>query len=496
MVFKVSSVEGLEQQKKKYYHDLLVNSRLSLPRDFATTDFETLYFRYLNAGLILPSVRKGETGTYNLYVSPVGNDNNDGLTQNTPFATFQKAFDYLVTQGPILQGQWYVNAAAGTYPLWTGQQTLTTRSVNRVIVRGPSVGHPNVPTAIIDGAGGEAYKHGLSASGIGVRVEFRDLKFINFTAGANDNTRIGCLGESESDVYFNNIHATGASWTGVYAFNTVRTRMNGGIFDGCRSGFVANCTQATVLNSIIKNSTESGIYWSRGSQGHIDYVTFEDNAVGLRVAENSRVDTVANNFKRNKYGIRTQTGGLYGEGGAPNIFNSGTPDAQTMADIEHGANSGNSVELESSQQPIRVAFDRTARTHTGTIEQTTLATPYTIPAKRLVGTGKEVRVHSLGVFTAATAGTIMTVSLGGMNLAFTVPAAAANVPFEIDATLMEVAGGYRAIGKLSQGLNASRMATATAGFSAAAAQPVAIKATLAAIEDSVAVYRTNVYITG
>lgn len=449
------------------------------------------------AAELVKKISKGETGTYNVYVSPTGSDTNDGLTAGAPFATFQKAFDYLATQGPLLQGTWYVNAAAGTYPISTAQQTLTTRSVNRVIVRGPDVaGHPNVPTAIIDGAGGAAYKHGLSASGVGVRVEFRDLKFVNFTAGDGDNSRIGCLGESESDVYFNNIHATGATWTGIYAFNTVRARIAGGIFTGCRAGIVANCTQATVTDSIIRTSTETGIYWSRGSQGHVDYVTFEDNAIGLRVAENSRVDTVGNNFKRNNYGIRAQTGGLYGEGGAPNIFNAGTADAQIFADIEHSALAGNSVELETSQQYIRVAYDRTTRTHTGTTAITTLATPYTIPAERLTGTGKQARIHVLGVFTTATAGTIMTVSIGGMDVAFTVPAAASNVAFEIDLTLMEVAGGYRAIGKLSQGLNATRFATATSGFTSTSAQAVVIKATLANSGDSIAIYRTDVYIMG
>ena len=448
------------------------------------------------AAELVKKVAKGDTGTYNLYVSPTGSDTNSGLNAAQPFATFQKAFDYLATQGPLLQGQWYVNAAAGTYVVNAGQQTLSTRSVNRVVVLGPAAGHPNIPTAVIDGAGGAAYKHGLSASGVGVRVEFRDLKFINFTTGAGDTTRIGCLGENESDVYFNNVHASGSSWTGVYAFNTVRARVAGGIFDGNRAGFVANCTQATVTDSIIRNSTETGIYWSRGSQGHVDYVTLEDNAVGLRVAENSRVDTVANNFKRNGYGIRAQTGGLYGEGGAANIFNAGTADAQIQADIEHAALSGNSVELETSQQYVRVGYDRTTRSHTGTTTVTTIATPYTIPAKRLTGAGKQARIHVLGIFTAASTGTVMTVSIGGMDVAFTIPSAAANVAFEIDVTLMEVAGGYRAVGKLSQGLNATRFATTASGFTSTSAQSVAIKATLAATSDSIAVYRTDVYLMG
>jgi hypothetical protein len=251
------------------------------------------------------------TQTNTLYVNAAGSDTNDGLTNALPFLTFQAAFDALKLYGPVLDGKWEIVAAPGTYPVSAGQQTLTTRSVNRVVVRGPVVGaSPAVPTAIIDGAGGAAYSHGLSASGVGVRVEFRDLKGINFTTGAGDTTRIPFLGENESDFYANNIHATGASWTGIYAFNTVRARVHGGVVDACRDGVVVNDTDATVgtvtAPVTIKNSTEYGLYWSRGSQGHADYVNFESNATALMIDAASRVDTVGCDFRLNNVAISTR----------------------------------------------------------------------------------------------------------------------------------------------------------------------------------------------
>ncbi len=349
---------------------------------------------------------------------------------------------------------------------------------------------------MLDGTGGSAYAHGLRAGGIGTRVEFRDLKFINFTTGGGDTTRIGCVGENEADALFTNIHATGASWCGVYAFNTVRARVDGGIFTGCRSGIIANDTQCTVLNSLVENSTESGIYWSRGSQGHIDSVTFEDNAVGLLVAEGSRVDTVGDDFKRNTWAIQTQTGGVFGEGGAPNTYNVGTADAQVQGDVRSFAFSGDTTELDSATQEIRVATDRVTRTLTGTTSATVMATPYTVPARRMVGAGKELRVHVKGVFTAITANSVMTVGFGGMSLNMTVPGAGTNIAFEIDATLMEVPGGYRAIGRLSQGLNAARLATASSGFAQDAAQAIEVRATPTNTADSIAIYRSNVYVIG
>jgi len=72
MAFEVAPIEGIIPQRKKYYHDLLVRSGAPLPEDFATTDFETLYYQYINEGVIVdteaipgprgPKGDKGDTG--------------------------------------------------------------------------------------------------------------------------------------------------------------------------------------------------------------------------------------------------------------------------------------------------------------------------------------------------------------------------------------------------------------------------------------------------
>lgn len=461
--------------------------------------------RYRGAGRVTRSgvtfyLDPSGTQTNTIYVDPAGSDTNDGITSALPKQTIQGAFDVLASYGPTLSGNWVVQLAAGTYPIGGTQGVLSTPSLNRVIVKGPDVGgSPNVPTAVLDGAGGAAYTHGLRSSGNGVLAEFRDIKAINFTAGGGDTTRIGFVAENNADLLTTNVHATGATWCGVYGFSAARLRVYGGILDGCRSGVIVNAVEATVGGAgvqqvYVRNSTESGIYWSRGSQGHVDYVTFEDNAIGLRIAENSRVDTVANTFKRNSYAIRAQTGGLWGEGGTPNTYGTGA-DVNPNG-IQGLAFSGNSVELEGSAGWSRVAYDRTTRTLTGTTSLTTLTTPYTLPADRMTGAGKSCRVYSVGVFTAITAGSVMTVNFGGLAFSVTVPAAATNAAFELDVTLYEVAGGYRAIGRISQGLNGTRFATATAGFTAGSAQAISIAATPANVADSIALYRTDVYLMG
>jgi hypothetical protein len=430
-----------------------------------------------------------------LYVnSTTGSDTNDGLALGTPFKTLKKAFDVLRDNAHRMsKGTWTINLAAGTY---TELDVIhDTPSKNRVVIQGVDVGgHPNVPTTIFDGTGGADYVHGIRISGIGVRASVRNIKFQNFTS---NNTRIGLVGENESDLYAENVHANNCDWTGIYAFNTVRARVSGGILSNSRSGFVANDTEATIgyggVGTIIQNCTESGIYWSRGSQGHADYCVFEDNAVGLLVAENSRLDTVACNFKRNVVGLRAKTGGVFGEGGSPNIFNTGTADANTT-NIEYKAFSGDTTELGFTESYTRVGYDRTLRTVTGTTP-TTLSTPYTIKANRLQGVGKQCRVLVLGVATF-TAGSTLTVNFGGMSLALTVPAAGTSVTFELEVTLYEIMGGYRAFGSLKQGLSGIRLGTASSGFTNNADQTITVTATLAGASDTISIYRTDVYLMG
>ena len=436
-------------------------------------------------------VEKGAPTTrHYVYVSPSGSDLGDGRSAETAFQTFQRAFDFLASQGPILTGLWHVVAEAGVYPIPNGQQTLRVSSVNRVIVRGPEV-NGGTPSAVIDGAGGPAYSHGLSASGLGTRVEFRDLKFVNFTAGTGDTTRCGVVGENESDVLWTNIHATDCSWAGVYAFNTVRTRVSGGLLERCRFGFNTNMTQATVANVTFRACTQAGVGWTRGSQGHVDYCTFEDNAIGLFISEHSRVDTVGNDFRRNNYGIRCITGGTFNEGGARNRMYVGTADANKQAAVSAAAFSGDGMQLESAVSAVRVAYDRAARAITGTVEPTLAGSLGTIQAGRMRGAGREATVKVHGIMTTASTGTEVHVVFGGAVLKLGVTAAASGQAFEVEATLLEVQGGYRAFGALRVGSALARIGQVGGGFVPDSDQPVSVLVKPGQATDSVTVYRSN-----
>jgi hypothetical protein len=425
-----------------------------------------------------------------LHVSTVAALANDGLTPGQSVPPKQAAI-WLRNYGPVLDGVWTVQFAAGTYTQAnTGFDVAFSgfKSTNRVIFRGPSVGaSPAVPTAIFDGTGGAAYEHGLRVSGVGFKVTVQDLKFISFTGS---NSRIGLVGENEVDFNTVNIHADSCDWAGVYASTCVHGRVTGGVVNACRSGVIFNATNGTVSAVDVTNCTQSGIYWSRGSQGHIDYCTLTSNAIGVVFGENSRCDTVDNTFTTNQYGIRTNSGGVFGEGGVANTFV-----GSVVQNIDYKAFSGDTGELNSSETEVRVASDRTTRAHSGAVA-TDIATVHTIPAHRLSGANKTCRVVVTGIFNSTTAGSSLSIKFGGMTLALTVVGAGSNAAFTFEANLYDVAGGYRSFGNLSQSLLAPRKGTATAGFDKTIDQDVIVAATLAGGADSMTIYRTDVFITG
>lgn len=103
MGFDVSTIDGLDLQRKKYFYDKLVNAGVALPKDFATQDFETLYFRCLNEGRIqefippptvIPEPPKmvGITADITHFGAK-----GDGVFNNSP--AMQSAVDFLATVG-------------------------------------------------------------------------------------------------------------------------------------------------------------------------------------------------------------------------------------------------------------------------------------------------------------------------------------------------------------------------------------------------------------
>ena len=388
-----------------------------------------------------------ENETNTLYVTPTGSSGEDGLTLSTPMG-IKTAFATLKKYGEVLNGVWKIRLSAGEYNASnTGFDSSLSgfKSNGRVYVLGADVGgHPNVPTTIFNGTGGAAYKHGMRVGGIGLSAQISDIKFINYEATTSG---IGLVLENESDASTSNIHSENCSWCGIYAFNTVRARISGGKHANCRSGIIVNDTQVSVVGSngnpiVISGSTESGLYWSRGSQGHADYIKYEDNAVGLIIAENSRVDTIKNEFYRNVIGLVAQTGGQFGEGGALNIFGTGA-NANTTA-FQHKANSLDVIEDRFSTAPIRIGVDRAQHVVTGKT-QTDITKRYPIKALTLQGLEKNMSLKLYGSINKVTPPNArMWIVLGTQTIELAFPSAITTLTyFEATIRYMEGKGGGR-----------------------------------------------------
>lgn len=445
--------------------------------------------------------KEGQTNTLN--VAATGSAANDGLGTGQPMATFQNAFDALANYGPVLRGLWNVVAAAGTYSFSGGAQTLSTASVNRVTIRGPAVGgHPNVPTCIIDGTGGGAFSHGLRLN-TGTYATFKDIKAVNFSGGGA--TRIGFLADVGSDLYAENCHnASGGTWAGLFASSST-LRLSGGIWEGAQWGIGLYNSRFTIgyngaagsNRPIIRNSTQAGVSLQAISMGHIDWCDLTDNPTQITLEGNSRAHIMGCAFTRGAIHVQSDNGATYYNDqavGFTNNFNIGGADGATQATFVNGADAGESNEGGTSQSIRRVAYDRTFRTVSG-VASGAFPTIYTMPAARLQGVGKSLRVKVYGVYTM-TAGNTLTVNIGGMALTLAVPAAATAETFSYEVVLHEVQGGYRSFGELKDSLSAGRMGNTGTGFVNTVANAVSIGYNLTGAGDSLNIYRTDVEIIG
>lgn len=472
--------------------------------------------RHIGGGVIkrgtdLFYVEIGPSQKNTIYVGGAGGAfENDGITVTEPLRTFQPAFDLLKNYGPTLQGLWTLQISAGNYSFSEKAQTLGgIRSINRIVIQGPDVGgHPNVPTAILDGLKGgfdpKPYSHGLNLEGSGLKVTVKDLKFQNFTgdSGTSSSGTRGCLLiDNGADVYTNNVHVKDASWFGIYPSKMSSLRMQGGIIDGCRNGVVTDMAKVTVgygastlAQGPIFRNCGTGIYWLRNTDGHVDYTTMVDNGTGLWIEMNSRVDAVGCDFQKNTYGVRTSCGGLFLDNGyKPCKFNQENSALANRTDVYYNGYSGLVEEIKAGATELRVAYKRETISVTGTDEVPNLI--YTIPASRLKGVNKSLRFKFTGLITCK-ANSDLIVDIGGHKMTFRFSTTSTNSPFIVEGELYEVSGGYRSIGTAMYGSNSTRVTGSSGNFVNTQDNPLTITPKLLETTDKVSIYRSEVFITG
>ena len=312
------------------------------------------------------------TQTQKLYVATTGSDSNDGLTSDHPFLTLQAAFDAVLSgSGGYIRGRQEFHLAAGTYVNAIDFSSLT-GSVRPLYVFGPTQGHPNVPTAIIDGA------TDTETTGFQVRqqvwVIVEDLKVINYATGFSNNGGLLTL---------NNCH-TDACTTAIIGQHGAFTAVKGGDYDGNSdansNGYrgLYNATHDLLVTSLSDAATfhdfGRGIFLQEGAQGHLDFTKVHDcTTAGLELSRGcGAANTKQMQIYRNAIGVLVENTGWFnnnidfGSGGNANTVNIRE---MNSPELDFRANDNTSRTIRSLDTP-----DFTI-SHTGTTAQTLVWTP-------------------------------------------------------------------------------------------------------------------------
>lgn len=352
----------------------------------------------------------------NLYVSAAGAVGNDGLSAGQPFATLAECFSVLPNFGAVLQGFWAVNVAAGTYP---GGETfpIYLRGKERITLRGPAAGTPNVPTAVFDGGGVRNF--GLNING-GNNLLIQDIKYQNYRD-------FGIVSQDYNDVFMNNLHFEGISGgRGIgFHFQQGRLRVYGGKAKNCAVAGASLISQVTLSMSSLTQDVAggfqiencpTGIAGQEQITGHADYVTITGGATGIDLVITSRLNSTGCVITgQTNACVQGRLGDALWLDNANNTLTPGPGGVRTKFYFGGG---GEINENNTSIGERRVVFDSTAVSHTGNTALTALKTyPALIKANSFDWNGRKLRVQVKGNFTGGAGTKALTFRLGG-NLIF------------------------------------------------------------------------------
>lgn len=370
----------------------------------------------LKRGSTIFNISQLPTTTNNLYVSSTGVAGYDGLSSTFPINSLASCFSVLSNFGPTLQGTWAVNLAAGTYP---GGETfpIYLRGKERVILRGPAAGTPNVPTAIFDGAGTRSF--GLNING-GNNLLVQDIKYQNYRD-------FGIVSQDYNDVFMNNLHfenITGGRGIGFH-FQQGRLRVYGGKAKNCGVAGASLISQVTLSMSSLTqdlaggfqiDNCPTGIAGQEQITGHADYVTITGGATGIDLVITSRLNSTGCVITgQTNACVQGRLGDALWLDNASNTLTPGVGGVRTKFYFGGG---GEINENNTSIGERRVVFDSTTISHTGTTAATVLKTyPALIAANSFDWNGRKLRVQVKGNFTGGAGTKTLTFRLGG-NLIF------------------------------------------------------------------------------
>lgn len=383
----------------------------------------------IKAGAATFYVDPSSTNANTIYVATSGNNSNDGLNSSRPLATLAAAMTVLASYGPDLAGTWTISLAAGTYSQGNVNFPVTLGNRNRVIIKGPTVNHPNVPTAIMDGGSSLAYGINFDSRSV---AEVSNIKFTNYTT-------FGVVSQDFADILCTNVHASGITGGSAIKSQQGRLRVFGGIIQSCQVGVI--CISGTTFTigdpnlaslangTQILNCTQGGILAQENSTGHADYCTITNCAVGLEIVVSSRVHAVSCLITNNATaGVRARSASDWLDNG--NTFSGNTANELVYSYSDQVGRDG------SRTSALRQDIDLVFVTTTGVVTNQIVKTyPNAIYKDSFNSQVKACRVVVYGTITGTSGLKNITVNAGG-SAAFGFGITATDVgDFVLDGTL-------------------------------------------------------------
>lgn len=342
-------------------------------------------------------------GPMTIYVSPSGDDSRNGVSSAGAFATLQRAFDFLLEFGPFLAGTWSISLAAGTYTSGAVMNSRL-RPDFPIVISGPDVGgHPNVPTAIIDGS--------LDPSSEGVkavtnnRISLSNVKIQNFTSGnAVENTSGATVSLTNVHTYncrtaLVNLHGSFASVRGgIWDGNNIASSIGYSSFYCATHDFIQASNDAATDALVIKNF-DRGMLINEGVQGHVDNVNVLNcTGSGLNIKRGAgAVNTKTMKIDGCAVGVLAENNDWFDNG---ILYGSISPNTVNVRQL------GTSGELaflvqSNSARSMRNILVSNVGAHTGTVTETTIYQTPSIPDSTVSEGGHYARITIGGTCSLA-----------------------------------------------------------------------------------------------
>lgn len=350
-----------------------------------------------------PNEAKGHINT--LYLDPNGQDSNDGLSPDCAIASMAKLNQILKTycQGG-LAGRWRVYLAPGSYDRLALDSSL--RSDYAVEIFGPAAGHPNIPTAIIDGQNTSG--RGVDMSD-GSRLRLTDILITNFPSGTAMVCNRAMLGlinvhvqnclNAVTNLHGGFVSAKGGIWDG---------NLLGG--DGYESFYnatheLSQDSNDPLTDALVIRRFGRGMLANEGAQGHVDGVNIEDCAIaGINFKRGCGAwNTNGLVVKRNAIGVLSENNAWFDNN---IVFGTGVD-----ANVENVRLVGSAPELSYLTEENRASTLRRVQftglsTHTGSTAKTQMFGSNPVPVWAYSALSGPVHViHMFGAFALPSVGT-------------------------------------------------------------------------------------------